>query len=123
MITTTVIVLDLVTGAAAVGGGVYLVAGARRLSPAWLRSTPFTSFLWPGLLLLVPVGGSLLAAAALLLVDAHNGRLVSVEAGVILTAWSAMLLTTAGYRHWLQVLSVGVGVAIVVLSLFLPAPG
>lgn len=83
MIMPIVIVLDLVLGVAVVVGGVYLLAGARGLSREWLRGTPFTSFVWPGLVLLVVVGGSLLAAATLLIVQAHVGRLVSVEAGVV----------------------------------------
>ena len=123
MIRTIVIVLDLVIGVAAVAGGVYLLAGARGLSRDWLRGTPFRTFFWPGLVLLVLVGGSLLAAAALLIADAHVGRLVSVEAGVVLLGWAGVLLTTAGYRHWLQLLSVALGIAVVVLSFALPAPG
>ena len=123
MLRTAVIVLDLAIGLAAVAGGVYLLAGARGLSRQWLRGAPFRNFFWPGLVLLALVGGSLLAAAALLLADAHAGRLVSVEAGVVLLGWSGLLLSTAGYRHWLQLLSVGLGIGVVVLSLFLPAPG
>jgi hypothetical protein len=123
VIRTIVIVLDLVIAVAAVAGGVYLLAGARGLSREWLGGTPFRTFLWPGLVLLVLVGGSLLAAAALLIADAHLGRLVSVEAGVVLLGWSGVVLTTAGYRHWLQLLSVALGVAVVALSFALPAPG
>ncbi len=123
MLTTIVIVLDLVIGATAVAGGAYLLAGGKRLSRQWLRGTPFRSFFWPGFVLLVVVGGSLIAAAALLLVGAHAGRLVSVEAGVVLLGWSGMVLSTAGYRHWLQVLSLALGAAVVALSFALPAPG
>jgi hypothetical protein len=123
MIKTIVIVLDLVMGVAAVAGGVYLLGGAHGLSREWLRGAPFRTFLWPGILLLVLVGGSLVAAAALLIAQAHAGRLVSVEAGVVFLGWTGMLLVTAGYRHWLQLLSVALGIAVVVLSLALPAPG
>ncbi len=123
MLRTIVIVLDLAIGIAAVAGGAYLLAGARGLSREWLRGTPFRTFFWPGLVLLALVGGSLLAAAALLLVQAHVGRLVSVEAGVVLLGWAGVLLTTVGYRHWLQLLSVALGIAVVVLSFALPAPG
>ena len=61
-------------------------------------------------------------AAALLLADSAVGRLVSVEAGVVLVGWSAIWLS-AGYRHWVQLVSVALGVAVVVLSLIMPAPG
>jgi hypothetical protein len=120
---TVVIALDFIVGFAAVAGGVYLLAGARGLSHDWLRGTPFRTFLWPGLFVTVAVGGSLLSAAILLLLEAHAGRLVSVEAGVLLLGWSAFVLSTAGYRHPLQLLSVALGITVVVLSLLLPAPG
>jgi hypothetical protein len=123
VIRTTVIVLDLAIGVAAVAGGIYLLAGARGFSPEWLRGTPFRTFFWPALALLAVVGGSLLAAAALLLIGAHAGRLMSVEAGVVFLGWNGVLLTTAGYRHWLQLLAVALGIAVVVLSFALPAPG
>ena len=123
MIRTVVIVLDLVVGVAAVAGGVYLLAGARGLSREWLHGTPFRTFFWPGLALLALVGGSLLAATGLLIAQTHLGRLVSVEAGVVLLGWTGALLTTAGYRHWLQLLSVVLGIAVVALSFVLPAPG
>jgi hypothetical protein len=123
MLRIIVIVLDLAIGVAAVAGGVYLLAGARGLPREWLGGTPFRTFFWPGLVLLVAVGGSLLAAAALLVAQAHVGRLVSVEAGVVLLGWSGVLLATVGYRHWLQSLSFALGIAVVVLSFALPAPG
>jgi hypothetical protein len=123
MSTTIVIVLDLVIGVAAVAGGAYLLAGAPGLSRDRLRGTPFKTFLWPGVTLLVLVGGSLIAAAALLLAGAHAGRLVSVEAGVVLLGWSGIMLSAAGYRRWPQLLPVVLGVVVVVLSFLLPAPG
>jgi hypothetical protein len=123
MISTVVIVLDVVLGLAAVAGGVYLLAGAPRLSRGWLRGTPFRSFFWPGILLLVLVGGSLLVAAGLLLADSQVARLVSMEAGLILFAWGAIPLTSAGYGNRLPLLPVGLGIAVAVLSFLLPAPG
>lgn len=118
-----VIVLELAVGTAAVAGGAYLVSGARGLSREWLRGTPFATFLWPGLALLALVGGSLLAGAGLLIAQTHVGRLVSVEAGVVLLGWTGILLTTTRYRRRLQFISVAAGIAVVVLSFMLPAPG
>jgi hypothetical protein len=123
MIRTIVISLDMVLGAVAVAGGAYAVAGGRRVSREWLRGTPFGSFFWPGSVLLVVCGGSLLAAAALLLADAHYGRLVSVEAGVVLVGWAGVMLSARGYKHWVQLLPAALGIAVLVLSFALPAPG
>ena len=110
-------------GAAAVTSGIYALAGGGRIWHAWLRGAPFKTPLWPGLALLVLCGGSLLTAAALLLTDAHVGRLVSVEAGVVLAGWSGMMLSALTYRRWPQVLPLLLGIAVVVLSFALPAPG
>ena len=122
MIRTIVIALDIVLGAAAVAGGAYAMAGGR-ISRKWLRATSFRSFFWPGLVLLVVCGGSLLAAAALLTADAHYGRLVSVEAGVVLVGWAGAMFSALGYRHWSQLLPAALGIAVVVLSFALAAPG
>jgi hypothetical protein len=123
MIRTTVIALDLALGAVVAVGALYAVAGGSRLSRDWLRGTPFTTFLWPGLVLLAVCGGSLLAAAGLLLAGAHLGRLVSVEAGVVLLGWSGLLLSAFGYRRWVLWLPVALGLVVVLLSFALPAPG
>jgi hypothetical protein len=123
MVRSVVIVLDLAAAALAVAGGVYLLAGAPGLSRVWLRGTPFRTFLWPGVSLLVLVGGSLVAALWLVLAEAPIGRLVSVEAGVVLLGWAGLLLMSAGYRRWLQLLPVTLGIAVVAFSFALPAPG
>jgi hypothetical protein len=123
MIRTIVIGLDIVLGVAAAVGGVYGVTSGRRAQSEWLRGTPFRSLFWPGLLLLVVCGGSLLAAAALLIADARAGRLVSVEAGVALLGWAGLMFSALGYRRWVQLLPVVLGLAVVILSFALPAHG
>ena len=123
MIGMIVTALDIMLGVAAVAGGAYAVVGGRRVSRECVRASPFRSFFWPGLVLLVVCGGSLLAAAALLMADAHNGRLVSVEAGVVLVGWAGVMLSALGYKHWVQLLPAALGIAVLVLSFALPAPG
>ncbi len=122
--TTLVIALDLVLAAAAVVAGACLAIGGRRLLAGRLQGTPFKTLLWPGVTLLVVAGGSLLAAGLVLLLgDAHTGRLVSVEAGVVLAAWGAMMLSLAGYKHWAQAAPLVLGIAVVVLSFAVRVPG
>jgi hypothetical protein len=123
MIRITLIVLEILLGLSAVAGGGYALMGARGVPRAWLQGTPFKTYLVPGLVLLVLVGGSMLTSAGLLLGNVSAGRLVSVEAGVILLAWIAAQLVTIGYRHWMQPLSIGLGLAVVVLAFLLHSPG
>ena len=116
-------VVEIVIAATAVVGGAYAILGAPRVPREWLQGSAFKSYLIPGLVLLVFVGGSMAAAAALLLTDASAARVVSLEAGIVLLAWMVAQLSTIGYRHWTQALSIGLGLVVVVLSFALPAPG
>ena len=59
------IVLELVVALNAVGGGIYGLAGAAGVPVALLRGSPFQSYFWPSLILLVVIGGSMLTAALL----------------------------------------------------------
>ena len=123
MLRTTLIVLEIIIGLAAVGGGVYALAGAAAVPREYLQGTPFRSYFVPGLVLLIVVGGSMLLAATLLLIDAPLARIVSLETGVILVAWIGVQVSLIGYRHWLQPLMGFLGLVIVVLSFLLPSPG
>ena len=123
MLRTTLIVLEIIIGVAAVGGGVYALTGAAAVPREYLQGTPFRSYFVPGLVLIIVVGGSMLLAATLLLIEASLARIVSLEAGVILIAWIGMQVSLIGYRHWLQPLMGFLGLVIVVLSFLLPSPG
>jgi len=80
------IILDAVVGVTAVGGGIVLAGGLEdeRFPAGWLKGTPFGSYLVPGLILAVVVGGSAAAAAALTLTIPPVGAWASALAGVIL---------------------------------------
>ncbi len=123
MVRSTLIVLEILIGAAAVAGGVYALLGAPRVPKEWLQATAFKTYFAPGLVLLVLVGGSMAAAAALLLGGASGARVMSLEAGIVLLAWMVAQLSMIGYRHWTQPLLVVLGLAVVVLSFALPSPG
>jgi hypothetical protein len=114
------VVLELLIGALAVGGGVYAVSGAPGWSREWLENTPFRSYLVPGVLLLVLVGGSMFAAAWLLLSSCAAAQMASLLAGVILLGCVAAQFILIGYRHWVQFIFLGLGVAVVVLALLVP---
>jgi len=123
MVRTTLIVLEIAIASVAVVGGLYAMLGARRVPRPWLNGTPFRSYFWPGATLIILVGGSMAVASALLLGDASSARVVSLEAGIVMLAWVAVQLSMIGYRHWTQLFSLGLGVAVVALSFALPAPG
>jgi len=123
VVRTVIIVLEIVIAVAAVTGGVYAILGAPRVPREWLQGSMFKSYLVPGLALLILVGGSMAAAAAMLLTGASGARVVSLEAGIVLLAWMVAQLSMIDYRRWAQALSIGLGLVVVVLSFALPAPG
>jgi hypothetical protein len=120
---TVVMLIDLVLGIVAVAGGAYLAVRSRSLAGRWLPGLSPRAVLAFGLALLVVAGGSLFAAAGLLTADIRIGRLVSIEAGIVLVGWGALLFSTAGRRHWTQAAAMVLGVAVVLLSFALPVPG
>jgi hypothetical protein len=81
-------VVDGFVALTAIGGGLALVLGleAERFTPDWLEGTPFRSYLVPGLLLSLAVGGSAMAAAVAIIVGWHGGFL-SALAGLVLVGW------------------------------------
>ncbi|WP_436924986.1 hypothetical protein [Halosimplex amylolyticum] len=83
----TLAILDGFVALTAIGGGVAMATGIDPLPQKWLTGTPFDSFLLPGLLLAVVVGGSAAVAAYGVLTDPAAGALLSVVAGGLLMVW------------------------------------
>ncbi|MBN1630038.1 MAG: hypothetical protein JW990_09755 [Thermoleophilia bacterium] len=123
MIRIVLIVLEIFIGVNAVGGAVYALTGAKAVSREWLEGSPFKSYVVPRLILLVAVGGSMFAAAGMLLAEASRARTMSLLAGIILVAWIVAQVTIIGRRSRLQDAFAVLGFVVVILSLFLPSPG
>lgn len=111
-------VLDLLTGAGALGVGAFMLWDHGRAHGARSKKSGFVA---AGLLLLL--GAGLLAAAGLLLWGSTWGRLASLEAAVLFSGWVGSQLVLRGKLHWLHAVTLVVGAALVVLSFLLPAPG
>ena len=74
------------------------------LSPALLTGTPFHSFIIPGILLAVVVGGTSLIALVLLVL-AHPLRYNwAIAAGGILAGWILVQIVFINTMHWLQLM-------------------
>jgi hypothetical protein len=87
----TLTTLAAFSGVSAVGGGIELMAssGSGRFAPPaeLLAHTPFSSFLVPGLLLALVVGGTSLVAAVLTWRNSPAATEVTVLAGGALAVW------------------------------------
>lgn len=77
----------LVVGLLAVPCGILLIVNGLGMPRSVLAGTPFDSFLVPGLLLSIVVGGSALGAAWLTRVRHPRARVASLVAGLILLGW------------------------------------
>ena len=91
----TLTVLTAVVGLTAVAGGVTLIFGAATSSTlggavpgrSFLAGSPFASYLAPGLVLAVVVGGTQLLAAVLVGRGARSGPFAAAVAGFGLLIW------------------------------------
>ena len=114
------IVLCLFQAVSALGGGVgILVADGMGMPAHFLEGGPFTSFVWPGLILLVVVGGTQAVSAGLLLRRRESGLLWSAVAGFGMIIWIFVETVMIGGFSWLQALYFITGIAQLTLVLTL----
>jgi len=78
---------------------------------AYLQSTPFTSYLVPGLILAVVIGGTQLSAGISTLKRADHGYALSAVAGFGMIIWIFAELALMSEYSWLQTVYFAVGVA------------
>jgi hypothetical protein len=118
------LILTLFVGAGAVFGGISLIVEADLgMDPALLDGTPFSSFVVPGYILLIAVGGTNLVAGILLLLDHEQASSFAFLAGAVLTVWITVQVVMIGmvsilqpayftfglmtmafaYRYWLEI--------------------
>lgn len=83
-----------------------------------LAGTPFPSFVVPGLILGVVVGGTQLAAAVTVLIRSQWGLLMAAMAGFGMIIWIYTELAIIGYS-WLQSIYFGLGIIELILVLAL----
>lgn len=118
--------LDAFVAISAIWGGVWLAAGreAERFPLDMLRRTPFSSFLLPGLILGIAVGGSAAyATAAVIALPDAFGAVASITAGAILMGWIAGELLLLRTPSVIEAGFFATGVGMVVLGVVTLAAG
>jgi hypothetical protein len=113
-------VLQLLIGLGAVGGGLVLIldpSGSKLGIPVeLLKNTPFSTYLVPGIVLLVVNGlGSLVGAAASFTRHRFAGK-TAMALGVFLVAWIMLQVYWFAGFHWLHALYLGLGLLEFVLG-------
>jgi hypothetical protein len=121
-------ILELFVALTAIAGGLALVTGleAQRFPIAMLRGTPFHSYVIPGLLLAVVVGGSASVATAISLRRPSMAGPASVVAGIVLMGWIVgevvLLQLPVTHDRWWEVFYFAVGCALAIGGLMVGQP-
>jgi hypothetical protein len=108
------VVLQVLMGLAAVGGGLDLVLTNGHLMgmPAeLLRGSPFWSYLIPGLVLLTVGVINLVSAAAMLRRHGWSAQ-ASVVVGIMWIGWFVVQVAVVGFLNWQQPVYFAVGLLI-----------
>jgi hypothetical protein len=119
----TLFVASVFVALTAVGGGITLAIGLDKFPAGWLIGTPFSSYLIPGLILAVVVGGSAVVATVATLRRSGAGALTSMLAGAILLGWlvgERLILPKAAFVPqfwWLEAVYVAAGLMMVLPAL------
>ena len=113
------LIIDAFVAVTAVVGGLALVTGLEgdRFPLTLLESTPFSSYVLPGLILMVVVGGSASIAVAALLRGLDRGAPASIVAGAILIGWIIGEALLLHQRSWFEAFYVALGVTMAALGL------
>ena len=102
------------------GGAVLAIAfDGAGVPKEWLANSPFTSYLMPGLILGVIVGGTQLVAAIALLARRHWALLMAAIAGFGMMTWIFVELAIILQYSFLQTLYFGLGGLELILVLVL----
>jgi len=108
--------INAIAGVGAIAVGVGLIGGWIGMSTSYLADTPFNSYLIPGLLLIVIVGGGLLTASYLAASRSNFALQASLASGFMLLGWVSFEIMLIGMINWLQPLMGVTGVAIAVMA-------
>lgn len=99
------IVVTAFNALSAVGGGLAVLAtNGLGMPESMLANGPFDSFLWPGIILLVVVGGTQLLATVLLVLRREASLLGAAVAGFGMVIWIFVETGIIAGISWLQVL-------------------
>lgn len=103
----------------AVYGGISLMAGAPgfELPVGWLAPLGLTSWVLPGLALVLVVGGSLAAASVFAWRTDFRAPVAALAAGAVLTGWLAIQFGVIGVRAPVQWVTLGLLAVLLGLAL------
>lgn len=100
----------------AVFGAVQLTTGWLAPPDSWLAGTVFSSYVIPGLILGVAVGGSAALAGWSLATKQRSAPLVALGSGIITIGWICGEIAVVQHFSWLQLLYILLGGTLIALT-------
>jgi hypothetical protein len=101
-------------------GGIQLIrTNGMGIPVAWLENTPFSSFLIPGLILTIVIGGLSLLTAILMFLKRKFAIICSAALGFGLLIWIFVEMYLIHESFWLQAAIFIIAVLIVIVSMLL----
>ncbi len=110
------IAVEVFVAGGAVFGGIGLIADTLGMQPDWLSGTPFTSWVWPGISLLLIVAMPMTAAAICEWTRQPWAYALSLAAGTALVGWIIAQWLIIGKYFFLQPTMLGAGLLVLLLS-------
>ena len=96
------IALELLVAVNATYGGIGLMRNGMGMPDDWLEPTPFTSWLWPGVFLLLVIAVPMTAAAALEMGRSRLAYLASMTAAACQVGWIVVQVAVLQRFFFLQ---------------------
>lgn len=103
----------------AFGGGVYGMAGAKRIPTEWLQNSPFTSYFIPGMFLFVVIGGLSFLASIAVFKEHPFAIMISFSCAILVLVWLSIQVLIIGYVSPMQPITAIASVVIIILSMLL----
>ena len=112
------IAIEVLVAVNAIFGGIGLVRNGMGMPDEWLERTPFSSWLWPGIFLLLVIAVPMSAAAALEIARSQRAYLASMVAAAGQIGWIIVQIAVIQRFFFLQPVLLGAGLLIGALALW-----
>jgi hypothetical protein len=109
-VTKGIALIEGLIGASAIWGGYGLVTGGAGVPLELLKNTPFSSYFWPGMILIFVIGSTYLLAATLMWKKKKYYQEASAVAGFGLLIWIFTEMYMLGVGHILQIVYFSLGI-------------
>jgi hypothetical protein len=110
--------VEIIIATNAVYGGIGLIRDGMGMPDEWLDASPFTSWRWPGVFLLLVIAVPMAVAAVLEIARSRWAYAASLAAGLAQISWIVVQLAVLRRYFFLQPVLLGAGLMVVLLAIW-----